>query len=119
MISNRMVEKGFTLVEIMIVVGVIGIIGAIAMPNYAKARRSSQSTACIANLRQIDHSVQMWAVDVNKPDTSTPIWDDLVPLYMRTRPSCPAQGTYTLGPVNGLPTCSLGDAATKEHILPT
>ena len=117
-----MAKKGFTLVEIMIVVGVIAILAAIAVPNYMKARRSAQSATCIANLRQIERAVQMWALDQNQSNTATPIWNDLMPDYIRGDPAnpikCPAGGGYTIGSVAEWPTCSLGNAETKEHILP-
>ena len=112
-----MTKKGFVLAEIMVVVGVIGILAAIAMPNYMSARSRSQSVTCIANLKQIEHAVQIWALDTNKPDTATPDWGDLVPQYIRTEPSCPAHGVYTIGSAATEPSCSLGNAETKEHIL--
>ena len=117
-----MTKKGFTLVEIMIVVGVIAILSAIAVPNYVKARRSAQSATCIANLRQIEHAVAMWALDKNQPGSATPVWADLMPDYIRGDPAnpikCPAGGLYTIGSAAQWPTCSLGNAETKEHILP-
>ena len=118
MYTDKTDRRGFTLTEIMIVVGVIGILASIGAPSYLRARHSSQSAICIANLRQIEHAVQIWALDNNKPDTATPTWNDLVTQYLKAEPSCPAHGAYAIGSVAERPTCSLGDPGTKEHILP-
>ena len=54
---NTSRKAGFTLVEIMIVVAIIGLLAAIAIPNFVKARNTSQTNACINNLRQIEASI--------------------------------------------------------------
>lgn len=114
----KMREKGFTLVEIMIVVAIIGLLAAIAIPNFVRARQKAQAEACIANLRQIEGATQVWAVDTGAADTATPGWNDLVPNYIRTQPNCPANGTYNLATVNSRPTCSIANSVTPAHALP-
>ncbi|MCL6624082.1 MAG: prepilin-type N-terminal cleavage/methylation domain-containing protein, partial [Fimbriimonadales bacterium] len=60
LVKNRR-RKGFTLVEIMIVVLIIGILLAIAIPNFMRARETSRTKSCISNLRQIDAAKEQWA----------------------------------------------------------
>ena len=102
-------RSAFTLVEIMIVVAIIGLLAAIAIPNFIKAREASQKNACIANLRQIDGAKNTWALEQKKVNTDTPGDADLfgATLYIREKPACPANGTYTLGAVSDRPSCSL------------
>jgi prepilin-type N-terminal cleavage/methylation domain-containing protein len=72
--TNR--KSGFTLVEIMIVVAIIGLLAAIAIPNFVKARGTAQKNACINNLRQIDGAKEQWALENKKSSGATelPRW---------------------------------------------
>jgi prepilin-type N-terminal cleavage/methylation domain-containing protein len=97
---------GFTLVEIMIVVLIIGILLAIAVPNFISARERSRTQSCIANLRQIDAAKEQWAMAENAPNGAAVAWGDLVPDYIQNQPACPASGNYTLNNVGTDPTCS-------------
>jgi prepilin-type N-terminal cleavage/methylation domain-containing protein len=106
-------RSAFTLVEIMIVVAIIGLLAAIAIPNFIKAREASQKNACIANLRQLDGAKQTWALEMKKVNSHSPVDTDLFgpTLYIREKPPCPAAGAYTLGVVSEKPSCSLSTAA--------
>ena len=81
---------------------------AIAIPNFVKARQTSQANACINNLRQIDVGKQEWALEKGKQGEAVPQIEDLAP-YMKNGvfPTCIAGGTYTIGAVSNAPTCSI------------
>lgn len=91
-------RSAFTLVEIMIVVAIIGLLAAIAMPNFVKARTTSQKNSCINNLRLMDSSIQQWALETQQ-GSSDPIDENQIALYLRGRvlPECPAGGSYQFG----------------------
>lgn len=116
---NTSRKAGFTLVEIMIVVAIIGLLAAIAIPNFVRARATSQKNACINNLRQIDGAVQQWALENKQaPDAGVTYTD--IKDYLKREVVCPSGGTtfdnsYTLDTVADAPVCKL-DAT--EHVLP-
>jgi prepilin-type N-terminal cleavage/methylation domain-containing protein len=122
-------HKGFTLVEIMIVVLIIGILLAIAVPNFIRARETSRAKSCVANLKQIESAKEQWAMDTRAAPTATPTANDLCgpTLYIKaaavgTLPQCPSNGAYTIGDMATRPICGVGTNATPDtsddHVLP-
>src|SRR5258708_38408715 len=70
--QNKTTRKsGFTLVEIMIVVAIIGLLAAISIPNFVKARTTAQTNACIANLKQIEGAIEQCALEQKKATSAT------------------------------------------------
>lgn len=101
-------RRGFSLIEIMVVVGIIGMIVGISMSNILKARNRAQQQACMGNLYQLNSALQQWAWQNNKSSSDTVAMADLVPyLRKQNNPVCPAGGTYSVTVVGAEPECSL------------
>ena len=123
--SRNQRNAGFTLVEIMIVVAIIGLLAAIAIPNFVRARTSSQTNACLNNLRQIDGAIQQWALE-NKAATNATVSVALVLPYLKGPVVCPSSGAATATAATMATSYTLVDVATPPvckivpgtHVLP-
>lgn len=84
-------QRGFTLIEIMIVAFTIGLIVAIAVPAYLKARSRSQALACQESQDKMEAAISRWALDTAQEKDAVPGYSDLVgyELYVKTTPACP------------------------------
>jgi len=109
----------FTLVEIMIVVGILGILLIIAVPAWIRARAKAQGTVCQQNLTQIDGAKQVWAFENNKGDGAEIALEDLVAPYrhrgyLKRVPICPGEGTYTANVIGVDPVCSINTEGREK-----
>jgi general secretion pathway protein G len=107
-ISHTARRRGFTLLEIMIVVCIIGLLVSMAFPAFMKSRNQARKQACIENISQIESAKQQWGIEVGKKSGDVPQQSDLIGTdrYIKIMPKCPGGGTYDFKPIGTTATCT-------------
>jgi prepilin-type N-terminal cleavage/methylation domain-containing protein len=106
-------RSGFTLLEIMIVVTIIGLLLAVAIPAYARSRQTTQSTLCVNNMRKIEAAKDQWSIENFKSIGYPCVSSDIIMYFKNGFPMCPANGDYTVNAIGSNVTCSI----SGKHVI--
>jgi prepilin-type N-terminal cleavage/methylation domain-containing protein len=114
-------KRGFTLIEIMIVVAIIGMLASMAIPSYLRAQQQAKKVTCINNLRQIEGAIQEWALEGRKDPAQTVQYSDISG-YLKHTVVCPSGGTtfddsYQITSVEVSPVCLRVSGGEFAHKL--
>ena len=114
-------QGGFTLVEVIIVAAIIGLLAAIAIPSFIKARGQAQQRTCVCNIVQLDEAVDQWAIEKRKKAGDTVVEEEVFAYLKRGKPLCPAGGTYnfyTVGTSTAWCSYTSGDSPHSDTNAP-
>jgi prepilin-type N-terminal cleavage/methylation domain-containing protein len=106
-------RSGFTLLEIMMAVTIIGFLAGLAIPAFMKSRRTTQATRCINNMGQIEAAKEQWSMETFADIGSDCFESDITMYFKKGFPKCPASGTYTVNPIGSNVICSV----SGMHVL--
>ena len=121
--SRKAAQCGFTLVEIMVVIFILGVLLNMAMPTFIHARDSGQARACVSNLTRIAGAKEEYALDNHIPMDSSHIvtWSDLSSYIRGPQPTCPTHSpdgyNYNLNSIGVAPTCPYGAPASDPSLV--
>ena len=121
--SQHTLRRGFTLVEIMIAIAIVALLAAIATPNFLRARKRSQATRMLNDLRVVAYALDRWTIENNKVAGDVAVFTDLKP-YLKDATQLYQTGTdmlgYPLGPfiVDVGPKVSPGAFIALEEVAP-
>ena len=111
--------KGFTLVEIMIVVAIIAILAAVAIPNFIKYRNESQKSSCISNMKQLQTAGEQLCIQEGANTTPTLAQLCGSDKYVKTTPVCPYdKSSYTIENSDGVITVKCDNETSLGHVIP-
>src|SRR5687768_4351425 len=116
-LSSVRFRRGFTLVELMIIVALIAMLAALAVPNYLRARKRSQGTRAYEDLRMVDSAVAQYAIEKSKGGAAPVVWTDLVPYIKTDTPLAVSNGQDILGHPFGLSTVDSGAKVPTDTAL--
>jgi prepilin-type N-terminal cleavage/methylation domain-containing protein len=109
-------RSGFTLLEIMMAVTIIGFLAGLTIPAFMRSRRTTQATRCVTNLKLIEAAKEQWAMENFADIGSVCVRSDILVYFKKGFPECPGSGSYEpLTPIGSNVLCSLG--ATLGHAL--
>lgn len=111
---KRSLSKGFTLIEIMIIVGIIGILTLIAWPNFKTAREHTHRKICMTNMKRIEWAKSQFGMTVGSK-TGEATWPELLD-HLRFQPICPSGGTYEGLKLNEPVNCNIHNWQTDPEM---
>jgi prepilin-type N-terminal cleavage/methylation domain-containing protein len=108
-------RSGFTLLEIMMAVTIIGFLAGLAIPAFMRSRRTTQAARCVNNMGQIESAKERWSMETFADLGSPCVAGDITIYFKSGFPVCPGGGSYTVNAIGSNVVCSLG--VSQGHVL--